>query len=150
MPKPSWKGVALMHRKTLIALLGAMTIAVMAAGSALAASAGPAVHVQIKSLTETLRTTVVHGEKGWITKGGTPRGKCSGNSAAGALDAATHGRWTGKYYSSVGGIFITSILGVKPKGSQYWNLYVNGKSSSEGACAVKLHRGQKLLFKVVK
>jgi Domain of unknown function (DUF4430) len=139
-----------MHRKTLIALLGAMTIAVMAAGSALAAGAGPAVHVQIKTMTKTLRQTVAHGERGWITKGGTPRGKCSGNSAAGALDAATHGRWSGKYYASVGGIFITSILGVKPKGSEYWNLYVNGKSSSEGACAVKLHPGEKLLFKVVK
>ena len=31
-----------MHRKTLIALLGAMTMAVAAAGSALAAGSGPA------------------------------------------------------------------------------------------------------------
>ena len=139
-----------MHRKTLIALLGAMTIAVAAAGSALAAGSGPAVHVQIRTLTKTLRQTVVHGERGWITKGGTPRGKCPGNSAAGALSAATHGRWTGKYYSSVGGIFITSILGVKPKGSDFWSLYVNGKSSSQGACGVKLRAGQRLLFKIVK
>jgi hypothetical protein len=139
-----------MHRKTLIALMGAMVIAVAAAGSALAASTGPAVHVQIRSLTKTLRQVVVRGETGWVTKGGTPRGKCPANSAAGALSAATHGRWSGKYYKSVGGIFITSILGVTPKGSDYWNLYVNGKSSSQGACAVKLHPGEKLLFKVVK
>ncbi len=139
-----------MHRKTLIALLGAMILAVAVAGSALAAGAGPAVHVQIKSLTKTLRQVVVHGEKGWITKGGTPRGKCSGNSAMGALDATTHGRWSGKYYKSVGGIFITSILGVTPKGSQYWSLYVNGKSASTGACGIRLHAGQRLLFKVVK
>jgi hypothetical protein len=139
-----------MHRKTLIALLGAMIIAGAVAGSAVAASAGPAVHVQIKSLSKTLRTAVVHGQTGWITKGGTPRGKCSGNSAAGALNAATHGRWSGKYYASVGGIFITSIMGVTPKGSDYWNLYVNGKSSSKGACAVKLHSGEHLLFKEIK
>jgi Domain of unknown function (DUF4430) len=139
-----------MHRKTLIALLGAMLIAVTAAGSALAAGSGPAVHVQIKSLTKTLRQVTVHGQKGWITKGGTPRGKCSGNSAAGALNAATQGKWSGKYYRSVGGTFITSILGVKPTGSEYWNLYVNGKSSSKGACGVKLRAGEKLLFKVVK
>ena len=139
-----------MHRKTLIALLGAMILAVAVAGSALAAGAGPAVHVQIKSLTKTLRQAVVHGEKGWITKGGTPRGKCSGNSAMGALDAATHGRWSGKYYRSVGGIFVTSILGVTPKGSQYWSLYVNGKSASTGACGIRLRAGQRLLFKVVK
>lgn len=139
-----------MHRKTLIALLGAMTLAVAVAGSALAAGSGPAVHVQIKSLTKTLRQVVVHGEKGWITKGGTPRGKCSGHSAMGALDAATHGRWNGKYYKSVGGIFITSILGVTPKGSQYWSLYVNGKSASTGACGIRLRAGERLLFKVVK
>jgi Domain of unknown function (DUF4430) len=139
-----------MHRKTLIVLLGAMTLAVAIAGSALAASSSPAVHVQIKSLTKTLRTVVVHGQSGWITKGGTPKGKCSANSAAGALNAATHGKWSGKYYKSVGGVFITSILGVTPKGSDYWSLYVNGKSASVGACAVKLHAGEKLLFKVVK
>src|ERR1700740_605821 len=101
-----------MHRQTLISLLGAMTIAVAAAGSAPAAGSGPAVHVQIKSLTKTLRSVTVHAEKGWITKGGTPRGKCSGNSAAGALDAATPGKRSGKYYARVGGIFVTSILGV--------------------------------------
>ncbi|MGH2886376.1 MAG: hypothetical protein ACRDPA_27375, partial [Solirubrobacteraceae bacterium] len=91
-----------MHRKTLIALLGAIVMAVAASGVAFAAGSGPSVSVTIKTATKTLRQTTVHGEKGWITKGGTPKGKCSGNSAAGALDAATHGKWTGKYFSSVG------------------------------------------------
>src|ERR1700734_3407448 len=102
-----------MHRKTLLALFGAIIMAFAASGVALAASSGPAVTVQIKSLTKTLLTpTSVHGETGWITKGGTPHGKCPGASAAGALDAATHGKWTAKYYASVGGIFVTSIDGV--------------------------------------
>ena len=140
-----------MHRKTLIALLGAIVMAVAASGVALAAGSGPAVTVQIKSLNKTLlKPTAEHGEKGWITKGGTPHGKCPGASAAGALDAATHGKWAGKYYSSVGGIFVTSIDGVKPTGSDYWELYVNGKSSSLGVCDIKLHSGEKLLFKIVK
>jgi hypothetical protein len=139
-----------MHRKTLIALLGAMAIAVAAADSALAAGSGPAVHIQIKTLTKTLRQATVHGETGWITKGGTPRGKCPGNSAAGALDAATHGKWRGTYYASVGGIFVTSILGVSPKSPDYWSLYVNGKPSSLGACAVRLRAGERLQFRVVK
>jgi hypothetical protein len=118
---------------------------------ALAAGSGPAVTVQIKTLTKTLRTAVVHGEKGWITKGGTPRGKCRASSAAGALDAATHGRWRAKYYASVpGGIFVTSILGVTPKSPDYWNFYVNGKSSSKGVCLVSLRAGEKLLFKIIK
>ena len=126
-------------------------MALAASSAALAASSGPAVSVQIKSLTKTLlKPTSEHGETGWITKGGTPTGKCPGASAAGALDAATHGKWAGKYYASVGGIFVTSILGVKPTGSDYWSIYVNGKSASLGICAIKLHSGEKLLFKVIK
>ena len=140
-----------MHRKILVALAGALVIAVAAWSTALAAGTRPAVSVQVKSLTKTLlRPRTVHGEKGWITKGGTPHGKCSGNSAAGALDAATHGKWTGKYYASVPGIFVTSILGVKPTGSHFWSVFVNGRSSSTGICAIKLRAGERLLFKIVK
>jgi Domain of unknown function (DUF4430) len=139
-----------MHRKTVVALIGAIVMAVAGSGVALAASSGPSVTVQVKNGTKTLTNSVVHGEKGWVTKGGTPKGKCSGASAAGALDAATRGKWAGKYYASVGGVFVTSIDGVKPKGSSYWNIYVNGKSSSLGVCSIKLKAGEKLLFKVVK
>ncbi len=140
-----------MHRKTLVALLGAIVMAVAASGVAFAAGSGPAVTWQIKSLNKTLlKPTTVHGEKGWITKGGTPKGKCSGNSAAGALDAATHGKWTGKYFSSLSDIEVTSILGVKASGSHFWDLFVNGKAASTGVCAVKLRAGEKLLFKVAK
>jgi Domain of unknown function (DUF4430) len=139
-----------MHLKTLVALVGAIAMAFTVSGAALAAGSGPAVTVQIKSLTKTLRTAVVHGEKGSITKGGTPKGKCPGSSAAGALDAATHGKWKGKYYASVGGVFVTSILGVTPKNPDYWGFFVNGKSSNKGVCAVSLRRGEKLVFKIVK
>jgi Domain of unknown function (DUF4430) len=130
--------------------MGAIVMAVAGSGVALAASAGPSVNVQVKNGTKTLVQATVHGETGWVTKDGTPKGRCSGTSALGALDVATHGKWAGKYYASVGGIFITSIDGVKAKNPDYWGFYVNGKSSSVGACSVKLHAGQKLLFKVVK
>ena len=119
-----------------------------ASAGALAAGSGPAVNVQIKNGTKTLKNVTVHGEKGSITKGGTPKGKCPGSTAAGALDAATHGNWTGKYYPTIGGIFISSILGVKPTGSHYWAIYVNGKLSNVGACKSTLKSGEKLLFKV--
>jgi Domain of unknown function (DUF4430) len=140
-----------MTRKAITALVGALVVALGASSAALAAAGGPAVSVQIKSSSKTLlKPTTVHGEKGWITKGGTPHGKCPGASAAGALDAATHGHWSGKYYSSVGGIFITSIEGVKPSGSSFWEVVVNGKPASQGACAIKLHSGERLLFKIAK
>jgi hypothetical protein len=125
-------------------------MAIAGSSVALAATSGPSVTVQVKNGTKTLTNAVVHGEKGWITKGGTPKGKCPASSAAGALDAATHGKWTGKYYASVGGVFVSSIDGVKPKGNDYWGVFVNGKSSSVGVCSLKLKAGEKLLFKVVK
>jgi hypothetical protein len=141
-----------MNRKTVSALVGALILAFAASGVALAAGTGPSVTVQIKSSSKTLlKPTAVHGENGSITKGGTPKGKCPGNTAAGALDAATHGKWAGKYYASVPGIFVTSILGVKPSGSSsFWELVVNGKPASKGICAVTLHAGEKLLFKIAK
>ncbi len=140
-----------MNRRIVVALIGAIFMAVAASGVALAASSGPAVTWQVKSLTKTLLApTTVHGEKGWITKGGTPKGKCSGQSAAGALDAATHGRWTGKYFSSLSDIEVTSILGVKPPSKDFWELFVNGKPASTGVCEVKLRAGEKLLFKIAK
>ena len=121
-----------MHRKTLIALLGAIVMAVAACGVAFAASSGPAVTVQVKNGTKTLTNSVVHGERGWITKDGTPKGKCSGDSAAGALDAATHGKWVGKYYSSYGDLIVTSIDGVKPKSTHYLGVLRERQISERG------------------
>jgi hypothetical protein len=139
-----------MYRRSLSVAATALAVTSLTAGPAVAAVAGPSVHVQIRTQSRTLRQVTVRGERGWITRGGTPRGKCSGDSAAGALNAATHGRWTGKYYASVGGIFVTSILGIRPKGSDYWSLSVNGRTSSLGVCAVRLHPGERLQFKIVK
>ena len=139
-----------MNRNTVIALVGAIVICLAAAGAALAASAGPAVKVQVKSLSRTLRTSVVHGQTGWITRDGAPKGKCSGNSGAGALNAATHGKWAGKYYGSYGDYLVTSILGVKPKGSDYWELLVNGKAASSGICHVELRAHETILLKLAK
>jgi hypothetical protein len=137
-----------MNRNTVLALIGAIAIAALTSGAALAAtSTGPTVTVQVKTPAKTLVNASVHGETGWITKGGTPKGKCSADSGAGALDAATHGKWGGKYYASVGGIFVTSILGVKPKSPHYWTILVNGKPG-KGICDIKLKSGEKLLFKV--
>src|SRR5947209_17632181 len=100
--QPSRKGVALMKKAALVlastlALAGgAITPAAIGSGVAgrTARAIGPTVKVQIKTPTKTLLgPTRVRGRTGWITKGGTPRGKCSARSAAGALNVATRGRW---------------------------------------------------------
>jgi hypothetical protein len=139
-----------MHSKPFSAFVAAIAAAAVLASAAFASS-GPSVTVTVKTASRTLlRPTGAHGERGSITKGGTPSGKCPGSSAAGALDVATRGKWTGKYYASVGGIFITSILGVKPTGKQYWGVYVGGHLSSQGVCSIKLKTGEHLLFKITK
>ncbi|HLY48592.1 MAG TPA: DUF4430 domain-containing protein [Solirubrobacteraceae bacterium] len=134
-----------------VVLLGGVSVPIaLGSASSAARPVGPTVKVTVKTLTQTLLgPTAARGRTGWITKGGTPRGKCSAASAAGALNAATHGRWTGKYYSGIG-IFIESILGVKPSGKAYWSIYVNGRSSSLGICSLKLRAGEQLLFKIHK
>jgi hypothetical protein len=140
-----------MNRKSALALIGAIAIAGLSSGAALAASsAGPAVTVKVKSFTKTLTDAVVHGEKGSITKGGAPSGACPGKSAAGALDAATHGKWNGKFFPSFNDMFVTSIDGLKPKGKDSWEFLVNGKLAPVGVCETKLHKGDLLLFKEIK
>jgi uncharacterized low-complexity protein len=139
-----------MHRNLVVALVGALTIAMAVAGGAFAASAGPAVKVQIKTTSKTLKTATVHGQTGWITKAGAPKGKCSGKSGAGALNAATHGKWTAKWYGKYTDYLVGSILGVKPKGNDFWELLVNGKPASSGMCHVKLKAHETIVFKIAK
>ncbi len=61
-----------------------------------AASAAPKVTVTVIGKSKTLLATeAVQTEPGWITRGGAPTGKCSAESAQGALNTATHGDWKG-------------------------------------------------------
>jgi hypothetical protein len=127
---------------TTLALAGGV-IAPVALGAS-----GPKVTVQVNVGHKTLlRPTRVQGSAGWITRGGTPRGKCSKRSAAGALNAATHGRWAGKYYPGIG-IFVTKILGVKGTLSRSWEILVNNRPAKKGVCGIKLRAGERLLFKI--
>jgi Domain of unknown function (DUF4430) len=116
------------------------------------AVAGPKVTITIQGRTKTLLATkTVQVGSGSITRGGAPAGKCPADSAQGALNVATHGNWKGKWYASYNEYYITAILGdTETTKKYYWGFYVNGKSSSKGACDVKLKAGDKLVFKVTK
>ena len=159
--QPSGKGW-LMHRNQLVkagaAALGttmalaAAQVATAAAPRAGAAAAAPKVTITIKGRTRTLLATeMVRTKPGWITRGGAPTGKCSAESAQGALNIATHGNWKGSWYAKYHEYYITGILGDNETGKKYyWGLYVDGKTASVGACDIKLKAGDKLLFKVTK
>jgi hypothetical protein len=136
---------------TTVALATAQ-VATAAAPRAGAAAARPKVTVSVVGRTRTLlKTKAVRPASGWITRGGVAAGKCPADSAQGALNVATHGNWKGKWYASYHEYLITGILGDNETSKKYyWGLYVNGKSSSKGACDIKLKAGDRLLFKVTK
>jgi hypothetical protein len=130
------------------AVAGATAVAALVI-SASALAAGPAVSVRVEGLHRTLLpATVVHGESGSITKGGTPAGQCPGGSGAGDFDFATHHNWSGTYSTGIG-VEVTTVLGETHKFSAngfYWGLWVNNRFASVGICDLKVHPGDKILF----
>ena len=115
------------------------------------AAAGPTVTVRIEGAKRTLlAATAVHTTRGWLTRGGAPKGACSAASAAGALRSRPRGRWSGSWESKYGDYFVTRILGDTEGGkTSYWDLLVNNVAASTGACGVKLRNGDHLVFAAV-
>lgn len=137
-----------MSTRRTITVTGAIAaLTLTAAGSALAAR--PAVTIRVEGLKRTLLpATVVRAGSGSITKGGAPAGGCPASSAAGALNVATHHRWTGTYSSGLG-IEVTGILGethIYSSKGYYWGIWVDNRFASAGICDLTLHPGEQLLF----
>jgi hypothetical protein len=132
--------------------LGAGSNALGAGSSALGAASGPRITIRIEGAKRTLLgpTTLRAPAGGWVTKGGAPKGKCPADSAAGALSAATHGAWSGSWSKKYDDYLITKILGDTERGRKaYWEILVNDVGASAGACALRLHPGERLLFAVM-
>jgi hypothetical protein len=92
---------------------------------------------------------VVHVKSGWIRQGHVARGECPSASAQGALDAATHHNWSGKFSRARGGYLVASILGERDNGGLTWKLFTNNLGATGVACKVALHPGEQLLFAAV-
>jgi hypothetical protein len=71
---------------------------------------------------------------------------CSGASATGALTLASHGLWSGKWFSSLNDFEVTNILGEVPTGNNFWTLWINGRSSQTGGCGTAVHAGDHVLW----
>jgi hypothetical protein len=161
---PSWKGVAMMRRRTVLALAGASAIAVAAGGGAIALAApaklaAPAAPAGLASTSSPSATIRIEGSKktlvpprtvrtgsGSITKYGAPKGKCPAQSLQGALNRATHGNWKGTWYGQYNEYLITSILGEKPSGHNFWEIFINNNAATKGACDLKFQKGEKIVF----
>jgi hypothetical protein len=138
-----------MNCRKVLALTGTLVVA----GAAPAANAAaPTVTVRVEGKARTLLgATAVQTHSGWITKGAVPTGKCPAASGQGALDVATKHRWDGSFSSGLGSYFIKTILGETENGpSVYWSIFVNDRSATTGACGIKLHPGDQLLFAAAK
>jgi hypothetical protein len=136
-----------MTSRSILALGGASLTLAVAPGAALARQK---VSVRIEGATHTLQAArTVQPPSGFITKFGAPAGACPADSALGALNVATHGRWKGTFYTSFNDFLITSILGEKPNvKTGYWGIWVDNRYATTGACEIKLKRGDRLLFAV--
>jgi hypothetical protein len=136
-----------MKVKQILALSGAAVLLVAVPATS-ASGAGTRVSVRVEGKNRTLLAAkVVQPHSGSITKGGAPSGKCLASSGQGALDVATHGRWSGKFSTSLGSYFVTKILGETENGPKYyWSIYVNNRPAATGGCGIKLHPGDQLLF----
>ena len=80
-----------------------------------------------------------------VIKDGNPDHACDGQAAIGALQQGSGGNWEGSWSEGLG-YFVTSISGTAPKGSAYFELWVNRRQSMQGICDAKLEAGDDVLF----
>jgi hypothetical protein len=79
-------------------------------------------------------------------------GSCTGYSAAGALQLATKGNWSGTWNAEYSDYEVTKIAGLnlpfnsKSSADWYWSLYVGGREASKGVCEELPKSGQTVLF----
>jgi hypothetical protein len=133
---------------TLTLLLGAALTAAQTTASA-AGAPSTAITVRVEGPKRTLvpATSVVLSD-GTIVKDGIATDSCSGTSAAGALELAARGDWSGTWSASFSAYFLTTIDGLAfpSTGAEYWAFWVNDAPSSEGICSYDPKPGDSLLF----
>src|SRR5262245_15445409 len=132
------------------ALVAALAVASLVSLSApFAAMAGPApVTVRVEGATETkLAATEVTTTTAAVNKDGNPADSCTGTSAAGALQLATAGNWSGPWFSGLG-YSVETIAGESYPftGLYYWNFWLDNKPSATGVCGAELSGGDSVLF----
>jgi len=139
-----------MHRtrpgRTAAAALALLAVAAITAASAAAA---PTVTVRVEGTSSTLLLpSTVTLKPGTVNSDGVAGHTCSSLSAAGALELATHGNWTGTWSKSLRGYFISAVDGLSfpSTGAEYWAFWVNDAPASQGICGYRPKPGDSILF----
>jgi hypothetical protein len=141
----------LSFRRSSKALLFACLLSLVSV--ALAQGAVPAtVTVRIEGTNQTLLpTTSVTTNDAAVEKDGNPEHTCSGASAAGALEQATSGQWSGEWFNGIG-YSVETLLGETHSfepgapANFFWTYWLDGKPSSVGICGGELSSGESILF----
>src|SRR6478609_2723581 len=125
-------------------------LAAVAVTSSTALAAGPAnVTVRVEGDAATLvPRTALTTTTTPVSKDGDPSHSCSGTSAAGAVEEATGGDWSGTYYSGLG-YSVDKIRGeLHDFGGdpEYWGLFVDEVLSQTGLCFTELQSGERVLL----
>ena len=134
--------------------LGAVCAAVSVASAAPAAhpaviapAAGVSVRVEGPHSTLLPATTVAL-SAGTIAKDGIAADACSSQSAAGALELATRGDWSGTWSATYSAYFLNTIQGVAfpGTGAEFWAFWINDAPATQGICGVVPKPGDSILF----
>jgi hypothetical protein len=113
-----------------------------------AASAAAAVDVSIRAegkASTLVKERTVTVSSGAINKDGDPEHTCTGENVLGAIHAGTQGNWNGEWFEGLG-YSISEIEGVQPKAPGYFELWVNHKLASTGACDTAVKAGDDVLL----
>ncbi len=136
--------------RTASALLVALLCLLLAASSAVAGTpATVTVRVLGANYEPLIPLTQINTTSTPVVNDGKPEHACSGTSAAGALQVATAGLWTGGWFESEGttGYFVETIKGFEPPpASSFWSFWLNNSESQVGICGAELEAGSQVLF----
>jgi hypothetical protein len=132
---------------------------VLFAGAPDALGAAPAtVSVRVEGLTETkLPQTQVTTTTQHVVKDGKPEDFCPGTNAIGALELATGGNWSGKWFAgglnSEGkfkglGYALETVLGESHAfgSGAFWDVWYDNREATEGPCEHELQPGDQILL----
>jgi hypothetical protein len=137
----------------LAGVLFSLSLIAGSVGAASADAAGPAtVTVRVEGTAETLvAPTVVTTTALPVVKDGNSAHSCLGTSAAGALELATSGNWSGTWFSGLG-YSAETIAGEShlfeegAAANYFWSFWLDNKAASTGLCETELSSGDSILF----
>ena len=124
---------------------GLVGAALLAAPAAAAGQSPVTVRAEGRTATVLPRTAVTT-TTATVNKDGQAGHDCTGTSAAGALERATGGNWTGPWFDGAG-YFVDRVLGESADpSSTYWSFWLNYRPSDVGLCGVELQPGDDVLL----